>query len=71
MNCLQFALRFWSKNRKYRIFYNSDHVINLEQCQQSDYLPLEDFGFDNIYQSFKGLLTKEDIDLLKCYFEKI
>ncbi len=68
MNCLQFALRFWNDNRNYKIFYNSDHVINLEQCEQTDYLPLEEFGFKNIYNSFRQILTKNDIQLLKKYF---
>ncbi len=71
MNCLQFALRFWFKNRNYKIFYNSDHVINLEQCEQTDYLPLEEFGFDNIYNSFKDSLTADEVELLKLYFESL
>lgn len=29
INCLSYALRFWKKNPLYRIWYNSDHCINI------------------------------------------
>ncbi len=68
INCLQFALRFWNKNPQYKIYYNSDHVINMERCKQDGYLSLESFGFEHIYQSFRTTLKKKDIKLLKKYF---
>lgn len=45
MNCLQYALSFWDKNNKYRIYYNGDHVINLTE-PLGDYIPLEDTDRD-------------------------
>lgn len=75
LNCLQFALRFWNENNDYKLFYNSDHVINLEIKNENtnllNYLPIEGFGYNNIYNAFLETLTDEDIKLLKKYFNII
>lgn len=68
-NCLGVALRFWDKNRKYKLYYNSDHVINSDvYINGGDWLPVEDFGYSYFLSSFKGLLTDEEELLLKKYF---
>lgn len=67
MNCLQYALSFWDKNNKYRIYYNGDHVINLTE-PLGDYIPLEEYGIEHILNSFKDLYII-DIIRLKRYFK--
>lgn len=69
MNCLQYGLKFWKKNTNYRIWYNSDHCINLPpNSNATGFLPLEDFGFNHIYNSFNKYLTEEYLIILKKYF---
>ena len=53
INCLSYALRFWEENPKYKIYYNSDHVINLREQDDIDQkaealglLAIEEFGYD-------------------------
>jgi hypothetical protein len=75
MNCLSYALNYWYYNRDTIIYYNSNHCINVEEefkhyLKQMYYLPLEDFGYEHMYESFKGLLKKKDIKMLKEYFKK-
>lgn len=67
-NCLGVALRFWDKNRMYKLYYNSDHVINSPVYIKEHWLPVEDFGYDYFVSAFKGLLTDEEKLLLKQYF---
>ena len=68
MNCLQYALEFWSTNPCYTIHYNSDHCINLPKGETATgFLPIEDFGYEHISKSFAG---KVDESLLIKYFEK-
>lgn len=70
MNCLQFALGFWDRNRDYDIFYNSDHVINLRDVNEFfGYMPLYHYGYEHICESFEGLLTAHDKVILKRYFD--
>lgn len=69
-NCLGVALRFWDKNRKYKLYYNSDHVINSPvYINGGHWVPVEDFGYNYFSSSFKGLLTDEEEMLLKRYFK--
>lgn len=77
MNCLSYALSYWYYNRDTVIYYNSNHCINVEKgifeeqtLRVIGYLPLEEFGYEHIYNSFKGLLKKKDIKMLKEYFKK-
>ncbi len=73
-NCLIYALRFWEQNPKYRLFYNSDHVVNLPEgvgdLVLGPFLTLESFSYDFIRTSFAHALTDpRDQELLKKYFE--
>ena len=79
MNCLSYALSFWYYNRNSysTIYYNSDHCINMENgllvnhnLKKLNFLPIEDFGYDHIYNSFEKLLKKKDIKILKEYFDE-
>ena len=74
INCLAYALRFWEHNPQYKLYYNSDHVVNLNYYgQNADYyigfLPAEDYGYDYFSSSFAGLLDEYEEDLLKKYFQ--
>lgn len=70
MNCLQFALSFWKDNPRYRLLYNSDHVINVPiGTDVAGFLELNDFGIDYFLSAFKESLSSEDICLLQEYFE--
>lgn len=73
MNCLAYALRFWEKNPKYKLYYNSDHVINLNYYLKNadfyiGFLPAEEFGYNYFSKSFDGLLDEYEDKLLKKYF---
>lgn len=68
LNCLEFALDFWNEDSRYKIYYNSDHVINLLGKSGADgYLPIEEFGLEHIMSSFT--LKPRYLNLLKIYFE--
>lgn len=64
MNCLEYALQFWSSNPKYLIYYNSDHCINLDKpYPNKDYLEIKNFGLEyfknwNIQEKYLILLYK-------------
>jgi len=74
MNCLSFALRFWVDNKDYRLWYNSDHVINIPIDTHPTFkngrkfLPIEEFGYYYFLSSFSGILEEEDMKLLAQYF---
>jgi hypothetical protein len=73
-NCLAYALRFWERNPRYRLYYNSDHVVNLpveagEKCFPM-FLPAEDFGYDYFQGAFNGLLDEHEQALLYTYFHQ-
>ena len=69
MNCLQYALKFWEQNPKYRIWYNSDHCINLPKgSSATGFLPAEQYGYYYFSSSFKEFLTDEYLVILKKYF---
>lgn len=74
MNCLAYALRFWRDNKDYRIWYNSDHCINIPIdtyptfTYGRKFLPAEDFGINYFKTSFEDLLDEEEKEILKEYF---
>lgn len=81
-NCLTRALDQWEENPdEYRLWYNSNHVISLEGAYEGydltalknsslfmDYLPLRDYGYEQLSRSFP--LTQEYQDLLKQYLKQ-
>lgn len=77
MNCLAYALRFWKKEPKYRLFYNSDHVINLPLGKNSGHVvyeatgfsPVEEYGYEYFSKAFDELLDEYEKKLLKKYFK--
>lgn len=70
MNCLQYALNFWNRNKNYIILYNSDHVINVPpRTVVEGFLPLALFGEEHLIKSFK--LTKNYKRLLSLYFDYV
>ena len=53
MNCLEYALEFWSSNKDYCILYNSDHVINVPEGIEVDgFLDISYYGREHIIKSF-------------------
>ena len=68
INCLEYALFFWEEQPKYRIYYNSDHVINLPGNSICDgFLPIEEFGYEHLLSSFT--LSDQAKEILKEYFK--
>lgn len=73
INCLEYALQYWEKNPKYKLWYNSDHVINIPENTTAafgginKYRPIEDFGFVYVVNAFD--LSDRGIKLLKRYFQ--
>ncbi len=76
INCLSYALRFWEQNKKYKIWYNSGHCINLPEgmfmpySKEEAFLPATGFGYCYFSSAFDGLLTKDDERILKLYFNQ-
>ena len=71
INCLSYALRYWELHYEYRLYYNSEHVINLPVNVYTGFLPIEDFGYDYFFNWYKnGLINEEDLVLLNRYFSK-
>ena len=53
INCLEYALEFWSSNKDYCILYNSDHVINVPEGIEVDgFLDISYFGSEHLIKSF-------------------
>ncbi len=70
-NCLSYALRYWNLYPEYRLYYNSDHVVNLPVNACIGFLPIEYFGYDYFLNWYKnGLINEEDLVLLSRYFSK-
>jgi hypothetical protein len=72
-NCLCYALRFWNLNKEYKLYYDSNHVINLPINLHSDaesikYYPIETFGYNHIIKSFEKYLDDYHLNLLNKYF---
>ena len=72
MNCLQFALNVWKTNNNYKIYYNSEHCINLPNNSKADgFLGLELYGFDYFkkwYTDYK-VIPKNSYNILIEYFK--
>ena len=72
INCLSYALRYWNLYPEYRLYYNSDHVVNLPQnsfCFNYGFRPIEDFGYDYFFNWYnRGLINEDDLILLNRYF---
>lgn len=69
LNCLSYALRYWDLYPEYRLYYNSDHVINLPVNIYTGFLPIEEFGYDYFFNWYKrGLINENDLVLLNKYF---
>ena len=75
LSCLSYALRFWNRNNTYKIYYNSDHCINIpskfnKHIDALGFLPIEEFGYEYFQSWFQQkLITKEDLVLLDRYFQ--
>ncbi len=74
-NCLLYALKFWSLNPEYKIYYNGDHVINATYDVGYNYsgfiyIRLEEYGYEYIVNSFKEVLDDYHLALLNLYFKK-
>lgn len=73
MNCLIYALRFWKENPDYKIWYNSDHCINIptfvkDPFPNKEFLPAEEFGYNYFKSWHHALITDHEQNLLKEYF---
>lgn len=73
MNCLIYALRFWDKHPEYKLWYNSDHVINIptwikDPFPNGGFLPAEDYGYQYFVKWDHALIEESDKLLLKKYF---
>jgi len=70
INCLSYALRYWNLYPEYRLYYNSDHCVNLPiGAECTGFLPIEDFGYDYFLNWYKnGLINEDDLVLLNNYF---
>jgi len=71
MNCLEFALKFNSENPDYPIYYDGDHIINLHRSTPIPgcYLPLTDYDYSYIRNSFSVALSHEARELLERYYD--
>lgn len=71
INCLNLALLNWANRDSMTILYNSNHAVCVEKKDKiKGYLNLSEFGYNNIANSFNGLLNNESKKLLKDYFKK-
>lgn len=73
MNCLEFALNVWRKNKTYKIWYSSNHCINIPEdvvnpFPNKEFVEAEKFGYTYFYNSFKEVLPKTHLKILKQYF---
>lgn len=71
INCLEYALDFWNENNEYKIYYNSDHCINVPKNHEvHGFLPIESFGFGYFENWFiDKLIAKRTYKLLIKYFK--
>lgn len=71
INCLSYALRYWSLYPEYRLYYNSYHVVNLPVNACIGFLPIEDFGYDYFFRWYEDkLIDNIDLALLNLYFQR-
>lgn len=73
MNCLEWCLDFWSKNRDYALFYNHNHVIAVKGSSVQvagltdlQYEELRGCGYDYFVSAFD--LDKTYTKILYEYF---
>lgn len=70
-NCLSYALRYWNLHPEYRLYYNSDHVVNLPVNACIGFLPIEEFGYDYFFSWYEDkLIDNIDLALLNLYFQR-
>jgi hypothetical protein len=78
-NCLAYALRFWERDPRYRLYYDGNHVINSAYELHSllilprQYEPLELSGYDyfkSVWVDKDGLLDEHEQALLYTYFHQ-
>ena len=70
-NCLSYALRYWNLYPEYRLYYNSNHVVNLPVNACIGFLPIEDFGYDYFFRWYEDkLIDNIDLALLNLYFQR-
>lgn len=70
VNCLSYALAFWSKYPKYRIVYNGDHAINVPMdVKVQGFIPLRFYGYMYFRSAFRDELTKEEFKTLEEYLQ--
>ena len=69
MNCLVFALRFWSRNPEYKIYYDGSHCVNADMPIGGKFLPAEKFGLLHFLGAFQDHLSEEDKSTLIRYFD--
>ena len=71
-NCLSYALRYWCKDNRYVIYYNSDHCVNLPiGAECTGFLPIEQFGYNYFFKWYEDkLIDNIDLALLNLYFQK-
>lgn len=70
MNCLSYALQFWNKNPKYKIYYNHDHCINSNTALNHPWLEINEYGLNYFKKSFSDLLNEQDKIFLEEYFRR-
>ena len=80
MNCLAYALEFWYKHPRYQIFYDGDHMVNMEvrfalPMSESELATMtgmvflkDNYSYEHISKSFAGLLTEPQEKLLRKYY---
>lgn len=74
INCLSYALNFWAAHPEYVIMYNETHAINIPEGayvlnSQSQFVPLETYGYSFLLRSFGKSLTEHDKCLLDVYLD--
>jgi hypothetical protein len=71
-NCLSYALRYWNLYPEYRLYYNSDHCVNLPiGAECTGFLPIEEFGYDYFFKWYEDkLIDNIDLALLNLYFQR-
>jgi hypothetical protein len=73
-NCLCYALRFWNNNPEYRLYYDSNHVINSDcppiklLSSGIDFAPIEEYGHGYFSSAFAEYLDEYHKVLLDKYF---
>jgi hypothetical protein len=67
--CLQVALEFYEDHKDFKLWYNGNHVVSIEEnidLSDKGYLSLLEFGMEHLISSFN--LKHSDIVFLEHYF---